>query len=534
MKSALRFETRSDEETQALGRRLAKLLPDRGIILLIGELGAGKTTLTKGIVEARGAARADDVSSPTFSLIHEYGNPVSVYHIDLYRLDTEDEARRLGLEDLFDQPALVLIEWGERFPNLMPDHRIEIRISHQGEDHRVIELASGESPVYMDTLKAELAEFQNLKDLKTILSTEGPCLSVYVPLGAGQGTRADALEWRECLRSLESKIAQYGSKGRELVESISDWNAISPPAEPHRKSIAVFRSADVFRIASIEDSVKSKAVLGPHFYIRPLLPELTRERSFYILALSQKNVRLLRCTSQTSEEVSLPAGIPTSFDEFMNSVKPDHTSADMSSPGPSSGTSKGITFGMTTDREDKGEHLAHFYRQIDRGLSEALRAHSDPVVPAAVEYELALYRSLSTYPHLAEESVQGAPNSLKSGEMHARALDALLRCYEKKIDEAVAEYNHKVGGGASNRLKDIIPAAHDGRILTLLVSDSLEMTGSFDETTHTVKGRETGTPEDEDLINDAVVQTILHAGQVFVVPNGKMPNGTPLAAIFRF
>lgn len=141
MKSALRFETHSDEETRAVGRQLAPLLPDRGAVLLIGELGAGKTTLTKGIVEARGAAAADDVSSPTFTLIHEYGNPVSVYHVDLYRLQSEEEAHRLGLDDLFEQPALVLIEWGERFANLMPDNRVVIRIRHLGEDNRAIELS---------------------------------------------------------------------------------------------------------------------------------------------------------------------------------------------------------------------------------------------------------------------------------------------------------------------------------------------------------------------------------------------------------
>jgi hypothetical protein len=190
-------------------------------------------------------------------------------------------------------------------------------------------------------------------------------------------------------------------------------------------------------------------------------------------------------------------------------------------------------FSTSTDKEDKDEYLAHFYKQIDRGLNELMRGKTEPVVPVAVEYELALYRSLNTYSHLVKE-VQGAPNSLKAGEMHARALDAIARQYEKSVDDALAEYNHKVGGGASNRLKDIVPAAHDGRVLTLLVSDSAEIPGSFDETTYKVKGRESGTSEDEDLINDAVVQTILHAGHVFVVPNRKMPNGAPLSAIFRF
>lgn len=134
------FESHSEDETRALGEKLsASVLPPAGLVLLIGELGAGKTTLTKGIVEARGAARSEDVSSPTFTLIHEYGEPVRVYHIDLYRLDTAEEARRLGLEDLFSQPALVLMEWGERFPELLPSDRWEVTLEQSGHaDHRRI------------------------------------------------------------------------------------------------------------------------------------------------------------------------------------------------------------------------------------------------------------------------------------------------------------------------------------------------------------------------------------------------------------
>jgi tRNA threonylcarbamoyladenosine biosynthesis protein TsaE len=139
MSSVQRFETGSAEETRRLGGELARLLPERGVVLLIGELGAGKTTLAQGIVEGRGAARAEDVASPTFTLIHEYGDPVRVYHVDLYRLDTAEQVRRLGLEDLFDQPALVLIEWGERFPELLPRERSEIRIEHTDSGKRRIE-----------------------------------------------------------------------------------------------------------------------------------------------------------------------------------------------------------------------------------------------------------------------------------------------------------------------------------------------------------------------------------------------------------
>jgi tRNA threonylcarbamoyladenosine biosynthesis protein TsaE len=132
------FETHSDEETREAGRQLAVLLPRRAVVALTGDLGAGKTTLSQGIIEGRKAAKAEDVSSPTFNLIHEYGEPVSVYHIDLYRLETAEEARRLGLEDIFDQDALVLIEWGGRFPELLPEDAVSIHLSSDDYDTRRI------------------------------------------------------------------------------------------------------------------------------------------------------------------------------------------------------------------------------------------------------------------------------------------------------------------------------------------------------------------------------------------------------------
>ena len=140
------WRTQSEEETIALGRELATLLPSRGVVLLVGDLGAGKTTLVKGIVSGFGAADPEEVSSPTFTLIHQYGDPARVYHVDLYRLDSAAQAAALGLDELFESSALVLIEWGDRFPELLPKPRHEIRIERGEGDQRILRLVSVPEP----------------------------------------------------------------------------------------------------------------------------------------------------------------------------------------------------------------------------------------------------------------------------------------------------------------------------------------------------------------------------------------------------
>ncbi len=132
------YITNSAEETIELGRQFARDLTPPKLVLLHGDLGAGKTTLTKGIAEAFQAASQDDVTSPTFTLIHEYRGPeVSVYHIDLYRIETQRELESLGLEELInDERNIVLIEWGEKFPSLVKAKDVEIRIERTGPESR--------------------------------------------------------------------------------------------------------------------------------------------------------------------------------------------------------------------------------------------------------------------------------------------------------------------------------------------------------------------------------------------------------------
>lgn len=128
--------TNSAEETTAWGREFSSRLKAPVLVLLLGDLGSGKTTLTKGIVSGLGAAREDEVTSPTFTLVHVYGAAAKVYHADLYRIQGVHDFETLGLDDVFAKPAVAILEWAERFPLRSPWPQIRIRLEHLDGDRR--------------------------------------------------------------------------------------------------------------------------------------------------------------------------------------------------------------------------------------------------------------------------------------------------------------------------------------------------------------------------------------------------------------
>ncbi|HEX7695931.1 MAG TPA: tRNA (adenosine(37)-N6)-threonylcarbamoyltransferase complex ATPase subunit type 1 TsaE [Candidatus Acidoferrum sp.] len=130
--------THSAEETMCWGREFSKRLKAPVLVLLAGDLGTGKTTLTKGIVSGLGVANEDDVTSPTFTLVHVYGKPAKVYHADLYRIESFHDFETLGMEDMFTAPSVAILEWSERFPLQSPWPQIRIRLEHLGGDARRI------------------------------------------------------------------------------------------------------------------------------------------------------------------------------------------------------------------------------------------------------------------------------------------------------------------------------------------------------------------------------------------------------------
>ena len=144
--------TRSAEETTSWGRQFAARLKAPIVVLLNGELGSGKTTLTKGIVSGLGAASEEEVTSPTFTLVHVYGQSEravsKVYHVDLYRIENFHDFETLGMEDVFEQPGVLIVEWAERFPLKLPWPQVRVRLEHLDGDRRRLTVMS-EADAYL-------------------------------------------------------------------------------------------------------------------------------------------------------------------------------------------------------------------------------------------------------------------------------------------------------------------------------------------------------------------------------------------------
>lgn len=367
-----------------------------------------------------------------------------------------------------------------------------------------------------------------------ISGAEGPCISILQPVSL---TAAKPLHLANAIRSVEQLLADRRIdtvRQRDLLDPLYEFEEHETELETEGKGFVVFRSPRVFRHFYIADAVQEFVTVADHFYILPLLPILGGEKIFYILTLSQKHIRLLRCSDGAPVEVALPPSIPRSLEDAMQTSRPDHVLDNRAWGGPSLGSMRGVMFGTSTDREAKDEYLLHFYKEVDRGLKELLKSEEPLVVLVGVDYELALYHRVSSYPRLALGGVRGAPQSFKPGELYARAAEVADRAFAAPLDDALQAYEKLGPERRSAEWREVVKASYGGRVAHLFLTEGVKHIGSFDLSTQTVAEHVPPLPEDEDLINAAAVETILHGGLVDIVPREKAPDGTPVSALLRY
>jgi hypothetical protein len=369
----------------------------------------------------------------------------------------------------------------------------------------------------MEKGTAETTRVMRLADLKELAFSEGPCLTMMVPIRPTENTsRQDYIRLKSGAQSAEPALAARGlnpKQIREFLEPISQIDGDSWGAD--FGTLVVLRDPKVFRCFRVREQLKDTAVVAERFQILPLLRALQSERNhFYILALSQKHVRLLRCTNHSADEVPLGAGVPVSVEQWLNTRSPAASPDRMATPQ----SETAGTFNSVHDRDNLDPHIGNFFHRINGAVTEVLRGDTAPLILAGVEYETSMYRELNSYPHLAEGHVHGSAESLKGGELHKRALEVAQRSFEEPMNKALQMYE-KFGGSerVASKPADIARAAREARVAYMFVAD-----GARDKSA------------DDDSLNASVLQTVAHGGEVWVTTPEKIPGGGPAAALLRF
>jgi len=229
--------------------------------------------------------------------------------------------------------------------------------------------------------------------------------------------------------------------------------------------------------------------------------------------------------------VELPPGTPVTFEDFLTTRMPNASPNRGANENPSDTAPTGGSFNSTTDMDKKDEHLAHFFHAINKSVTQVLKGKTDPLILCGVEYELAMYAGINSYEHLWGEGVQGSPESLKGGEMHARALEAVQGFYAQPALKALQLWERIAGSDrAATSFPDIVKAAFEGRIAHLFAKEGAQTMGVFDrnQMQMRVQGRQ------EDLVNAAALQTLAFGGDVFIMSPEDVPGGQQMAAILRY
>ncbi len=384
-------------------------------------------------------------------------------------------------------------------------------------------------------------------DLRTLVETRGEfCLSLFLPTERVAETEQNPLRLKNLLREAEELLVAHGlrspytTRGMALLKPLQDLLPDRLFWAYQSDGLALFRSPDAFYVYRLPARFEELVVVGNRFHLKPLLPFLTGDGLFYILALSQNEIRLLEGTRYSIDRVALPSAVPESLADVL---KYDDVEKQLQfHTGAPAGTYRGraaIFHGHGGEGYSTKENLLRYFRQIDKGLQELLKGAQAPLVLAGVEYLFPFYHEANTYPHLLAEGVAGNPETWSNQELHARAWTVVEPFFRQGQQDAAARYNlamhtRQASHLTLNEIKDIVPAAYQGRVSSLFIAQDLQFWGAFDPATQTAIVHQSAEPGDEDLVDFAAIETFLNNGTAYVVAPEEVPDPRHLAAVLRY
>lgn len=377
------------------------------------------------------------------------------------------------------------------------------------------------------------------QELRSLLETRhGLAVSIFLPTHrAGREILQDPIRLKNLLRKAEAGLVENGLRralareflapARELVQRKHFWRY-------QDNGLALFLSQGFFRYFRLPLHFQQLVVVADRFHVKPLLSLFTGDGRFYVLALSQNQVRLFEGTRYTVSELDVQ-GIPRSLSE---ALKYDDFQAQLqlhTTTSRPSGKRGAIFHGHGVGIDDAKENMLRYFRAIDKGLQSLLRTQPTPLLLAGVDYLLPIYAKANTYPGLLDQGITGNPETLSASQLHAAAWEIVHPYFKQAQDQALAHYHDPTNANRISRdVREILPAAYQGRIEFVFVAVGVQQWGTFDPQENLVSVHEKVEPGDEDLLNLVAVQAILHGDTVYAVPPSDMPDRSSIAALFRY
>jgi len=389
---------------------------------------------------------------------------------------------------------------------------------------------------------------EELRDLA--LTCKQTCVSLYMPTHrGGKEVEQDAIRLKNLLDEAQERLIAGGLRAPEASDLLEPAYALLPDTyfwQHQSDGLALFVSVGTFRYYRLPIDFDLVAVVSDRFHLKPLLSLFTGDGRFYILALSQDEVRLLQGSRYSIGAINLenvPEGLAEAlkWEEFerhtqfhTGTVTPQGEGARRATRGGRPAIFHG--HGVDSAAEHK-EHILRYFRRVGEGVREVLTGEQAPVVLAAVDYLHPIYREANVYPHLVDEGIQGNPEEQDAQELHALAWAIVEPLFAAEREEAAARYRQLAGAGseqASDVVEQIVPAAYFGRVGTLFVAVGTQAWGTFDPQMGVAKLHQEREPGDEDLLDRAAVHTLFNDGSVYVLDPDEIPGGASLAAVYRY
>jgi len=294
--------------------------------------------------------------------------------------------------------------------------------------------------------------------------------------------------------------------------------------------LAIFLSAEIFRYYQLPQSFQELVVVADRFHIKPLLSLFNENGLFYILAISQNQVRLLQCTRYHAREIT-PVSMPPNIAEALKYDQPEKQH-QFHTTGPAGLT---ISHGHGISKDYDKVSILRYFQQVDRGLNEILKEEHAPLIIAGVDYLHPIYREANKYNYLLNGGIKGNPEGLSEKALHEQAWPIVQSYFERGRTEALEKYYEAVSKGlATNDIKQAVLAAYDGRVSTLFVATGVQQWGQFNSASRKVSMYKENRPGVEDLLDFAAVQTLIKGGTVYAISPQQVPGETTIAAIFRY